>query len=168
MITTTRWRIRFGTRTLFVFFTLCAWCAWQWSISEQQQSIIAGLDRNNYLVYDSMTVEELGVDPICYGLFVHGREPPPPRHSVLGAITGWDNLGELTVITSSIQVAGRPNDHDAVLDALSRLSRVTTLVIFDLGAETEKRLEAIEFKRRLHKIRPDVKVRHVHLKYEVP
>jgi hypothetical protein len=100
-------------------------------------------------------------------IHVAGVQGEPIRRSVVGAMLGWDNWDGLTVVVSSIKIVNHSDDHDQVLDALSRLSGVTTLVIWDGGAETEKRLETSEFKRKLREKAPHVNVRHVHLQISV-
>lgn len=115
-------------------------------------------------MYHDSTVRDRGLEVICYGMLFDGKRGEPARRSTLGALAGWDNWGGVTVITNSVRTKDKLN---ASLNLLFRLPGLTTVVIFDGGAGTEKRPEVIEFKRRLQEKLPRVEVKHVHLYYPV-
>ena len=81
---------------------------------------------------------------------------------MIGALIGWDNCGGLTVFIGS-NIASHVEYQEQLVNELSRLPGLTTVVIWDLGAESEKFPTVIELKRRLGESAPHVRFEHVHL-----
>lgn len=156
------WRFQFGLSSLLLLTAICAWCSWQWTISERRRLTAQELlSQYNHTLLDS-TVQHKGIEAICRSLLWGQESHDPMFRSFVGAISGWDNWDGLTVFVVSNDFEHKQSRMEQI-GTLARLPGLTTVVLWDTNPETEHFPSVLEFKEELRAKLPHVKVRHVHV-----
>src|SRR4051812_41906996 len=111
-----RFRPSFRLRSLFLLTMVCAWCAWQWSISETRFHAATELTKHRFGVYHDDFIRVQGLWQLNDTPEIETTAPPTPddifkaglialsgtqlgrkqyldpfRASIAGAVVGWDN-----------------------------------------------------------------------------
>jgi hypothetical protein len=147
--------------------TLCAWLAFQWSLSERRRIVVeqlAELGCNTYYQSTTYHKEKALITSWVYNVDTLRVKGELMQGSV-GAIIGWDNWRGLTVFVSSKSLKDTQNA-GKVAQLLSALPALNEIVIWDAASETEKWQEVRDFKEEVGKTRPRVRIKHIHV--EVP
>jgi hypothetical protein len=166
-MSTTQYLPRFRLQSLFLLTAICAWCTWQWTISQQRRAIVKKLHDQGYFTYYDSTRAESMIPSWLANVDSQMEIGEPIGENVLGSITGWDNWRGVTVFVSPLTLSSQNYFRAEAIDALSRLPRLTTIVLWDGSPQLENQPEVVEFKKSLHERLPHIKVRHVHLQMPV-
>ncbi len=167
---------------------ICAWCAWQWSISETRVHAARELTKHKVGVYHDDFIRVQGLWQLNDTPDIATTAPPTPddifragllalsgtqllwkqpldpfRASILGAVIGWDNWRKSTVIVKpETIVAMTSDDQESVLSALYKVPNLSSVVIIDHDPKLENDPKIIAFKKRVKERLPRVNCIHSH------